>query len=253
MTLKKPVCGAIALLAGLLWSLTASAQNRLDEDSLYYVESNQIAVFYHEFGHAMIDILRLPIFGQEEDAADVLSVIMVDQIFDEESAVAITFEAAESYLIALEESGGEFPFWDTHGHDLQRYYNMACLFYGASPDTREELAQDMGLPEERAVTCEEEFQLADESWGPPIDEVIDAGPGSTIRFSANVESDLDVFTADLIEAEVDHLNSILSLPEELQVTVGPCGEPNAFYDPNTIEIIMCTEFSDYFYLQSSNR
>ena len=35
---------------------------------------------FHEFGHALIDVLGLPIFGQEEDAADVLSALMIGEL-----------------------------------------------------------------------------------------------------------------------------------------------------------------------------
>ena len=35
---------------------------------------------------------------------------------------------------------------DVHGPDLQRFYNLVCLFYGADPDTRDDFAADMNLP-----------------------------------------------------------------------------------------------------------
>ena len=42
-----------------------------DEEREAFVEANLLGIFYHELGHALIDILQLPVFGQEEDAADV--------------------------------------------------------------------------------------------------------------------------------------------------------------------------------------
>ena len=57
---------ALALTA----ALPAQAEFRYgDEEKQGYVESNLLSVFYHELGHALIDIQGLPIFGQEEDAA----------------------------------------------------------------------------------------------------------------------------------------------------------------------------------------
>lgn len=29
-----------------------------------FVESNLLAIFYHELGHAFIDIMQMPVFGQ---------------------------------------------------------------------------------------------------------------------------------------------------------------------------------------------
>ena len=52
-----------------------------------------------------------------------------------------------------------------HGPEVQRYYNLVCIFYGANPDLREELAQELGLPEERAISCAGEYELAIDSWG----------------------------------------------------------------------------------------
>ena len=51
-----------------------------------------------------------------------------------------------------------------HGPDEQRYYNLVCIFYGAKPDLREELAQELEAPEERAISCAEEYELVIDSW-----------------------------------------------------------------------------------------
>ena len=63
-----------------------------DEDR--FVEANLLSIFYHEMGHAMIDVLRLPVFGQEEDAADVASILMIDGFYDEEVAQDLAYDAA---------------------------------------------------------------------------------------------------------------------------------------------------------------
>ena len=38
------------------------------------------------------------------------------------------------------------------------------------------------------------------------------------------------------------LNADFDFPEQINVRVDACGEANAFYDPATVEIIMCAEF-----------
>lgn len=220
---------------------------RMDTDA--FVAANLIAIFYHELGHALVDVMRLPIFGQEEDAADVLSILMVHNIFEEHSAREIAWATAMGMKGGLDPDNvdpREIVWWGVHGHDLQRYYTMICLFYGADPARREQFARDLELPEPRARWCHEEFQLADESWGPVLDELYDRGPGDSLRFRIPQRLGLEaLLTARIIKSEVDALNAVLSLPDAVDVTIENCGQPNAFYDPNTREIIMCTEFAPY--------
>ncbi|KIC51488.1 hypothetical protein RA29_05385 [Tateyamaria sp. ANG-S1] len=204
-----------------------------------FVEANLLGIFYHELGHALIDILALPVFGQEEDAADVASVLLIDGLYDEEAAQALAYDTAFGFL-AEADFAGDVAYWDVHGPDEQRFYNTVCLFYGANPDAREDFAIDLGLPEERAETCPEEFQLALDSWGPAFDEI--TGRGDSILFA---DGGHNLLTTEVMAAEVAALNEDFELPTTLVVRVESCGEANAFYDLGTTEIIMCTEFEDH--------
>ena len=49
-----------------------------------YASSKIVSIFCHKLGHAIIDKMSVPIFCQEEDAADVLSILLIDQVYDEE-------------------------------------------------------------------------------------------------------------------------------------------------------------------------
>lgn len=212
------------------------AQSQGDAEDAY-VEANILSIFYHELGHALVDVMQLPVFGQEEDAADTASILLIDAFFEEDSATAIARDAAFGFLDEADAAGDDPAWWDVHGPDLQRYYNLVCLFYGANPEARDDLAEDLDLPEERAESCEEEFELAYDSWGPVFEELADAGPGNSLTF----ESTEDTLLSRVIEEEVSALNSELSLPTALDVIVEPCDEANAFYDLESREIIICTE------------
>lgn len=221
---------AFLILAGPAWA---------DEERERFVEANLLGIFYHEFGHALIDVLGLPVFGQEEDAADVASILMINAFYEEEAAVDLAYDAAFGFL-GEAEVVGDVAYWDVHGPDEQRFYNTVCLFYGANPEARGDFAEDMGLPEYRAETCPEEFDLAYDSWGLAFDDI--AGQGSSLKFDANGNGGL---TVDVIRAEVAALNADFDLPHPVTVGVEDCGEANAFYDPQDVKIIMCTEFEDH--------
>jgi hypothetical protein len=136
-----------------------------DESTAQFVTSNIIATFYHELGHALIDVLALPVLGKEEDAADGLASVLTHYIWDEETATQITYDTANGFALwAAEPEGWDSAYADTHSLDQQRYYSTVCLFYGANPETREAVAVDLELPEDRAAQCAEEFAQVDASW-----------------------------------------------------------------------------------------
>lgn len=239
--MREFLCAAAIAFAA---TLPASAEFRYGDDDLQgYVESNLLSVFYHELGHALIDIESLPIFGQEEDAADVLSVFLIDAFWEEESAVQIAYDSAFGFYGESERY--EPVFWDVHGPDLQRYYNLVCVFYGANPDEREDVARDLGLPDERAEWCDAEYEQAADSWGAVLDQITDAAGGKTIRMGrVETLSDAARMTSALISEEVEALNAEFKLSRVLKVHVEACGEANAWYDPEERAITMCTEFTD---------
>ncbi|MCB1339176.1 MAG: hypothetical protein KDK10_17555 [Maritimibacter sp.] len=216
-----------------------------DEATEAFVEANVLAVLYHELGHALIDIEGVPIFGQEEDAADVFSILLIDAFYEEEAAVSLAYDTAFGFLGEAERSRAEGidpAFWDVHGPDEQRYYNTVCLFYGANPDERDDVAEELGLPEDRAETCPEEFDQAQAAWGAVLDEMAEGVPAETIR--VGVLDPRYGAIAELISGEVEALNADFALSADLVINLEDCGEANAFYYAETTSITICTEFID---------
>ena len=233
------VFGCLGTCAALVFGNIAGVS---EEDS--FVTSNLISVFYHELGHAVIETKQVPIFGQEEDAEDVFSILLIDEIFEPESANIIAYDAAFGFHAEAQENTPAF--WDVHWPDEQRYYNLVCIFYGANPDLREELAQELGLPEERAVSCPEEYELAIDSWGGILQDMEGgtgklrlAGPSSDHMYS-------------VIRQEIESFNNIFGFPKDVSVTIEKCGEANAYYDPSEVSITICTEFDAHLRQQFDN-
>ena len=117
-----------------------------------FTENNLLAIFYHELGHAVIDQMQVPIFGQEEDAADSLSILLIDALYDSDDAEVIAYDSASLFWA---EAQDDPAFWDTHGPDEQRYFNTMCLFYGADPDALEDFVSYLEFPQARADGCED--------------------------------------------------------------------------------------------------
>ena len=211
-----------------------------------FVQSNVIETLYHELGHAVIDIMGMPVYGNEEFAADVFSVILMNRLHDEGNAVRLAYDAAGAYSEDAERAerrGETYAEWDVHGSNLQRYYNLVCLFYGAKPEEREDLAEELGLPRARARTCPDEFELANRSWGEVLDRLAEDAPGDSIAMDWMVREDDPLTT--FVKSEVARLNQVMVLPDPLAVSVIPCDEVNAFYDPGKREIIFCTEYATH--------
>lgn len=216
------------------------------QDGDGFVEANILSILYHELGHALIDIEGLPIFGQEEDAADVLSIFMIDALYEEEAAQDLARDAAIGFWFEAMARGEDVPWWDVHGPDEQRFFNTVCLFYGADPERRWALAEDLGLPEDRAEYCPEEFDQAVASWGTVLDALTEGAPSDTIVYIGYQGADATLAEQILLD-EVDALNQDFALSDTLSVTVESCGEANAFYDPNDRTVIFCSEFEDYLF------
>ncbi|MFZ1467721.1 MAG: DUF4344 domain-containing metallopeptidase [Paracoccaceae bacterium] len=217
------------------------------EEAIEFVRGNVLSIFYHEFGHALVDMLGVPVMGREEDAADALSVILTNEMWDEEEARSAAWVTAEYWLQSASETADAEPdYSDVHSLDMQRYFTHICLFYGANPDARGEFVTEFQLPADRAEGCADEYARTSESWGLYLDEIATETPGTSIK--------MEVDTADSISMilgyEVEGLNEAYVLPEGLTVSLESCGEVNAFYDSSTKSITFCTEYVDYLWGQA---
>ncbi len=241
----------MTLLVICLTPFAAQSQS-LSHEEQDYIQANTIFFTYHELGHALIDLLRLPVFGQEEDAADVLGVVLSETINNEDDNEFIMLAAADnfSYMAqTAQQEGYELAFWDLHGLDLQRYYTILCLHYGADPDRRKGIADEQELPEARQQTCPQEYTLAEESWGPILDEAEfrpDAGPWLTLHVVDQPRNEAQQAVLSALSVEVDILNDSLSPAFALDVLFGQCGEANAYYDPDSAQITICAELAELF-------
>jgi Putative metallopeptidase len=139
-------------------------------------------VFGHEMGHAIFDVLKVPIIGDAENGADHFSAYMMLQ-FGKSRAKDLITGAAYTYKKYVQGSQVSAPlaaFSDIHGAPAQRFYNMLCLAYGADPVLFAEFVEKDTLeylPKGRARNCKREYEQVtfafNESIRPHIDEQLE--------------------------------------------------------------------------------
>ena len=121
-------------------------------------------VFLHEIAHALIDKYKLPIIGNEEDAADRCSAYINLEELGQDGVKAI-LAAADAFAIESKRSAGSKKnMADEHLLGEQRYYNALCMVYGSNDTKWEKLVKEGYLPEARAVRCPGEYQKTVDAW-----------------------------------------------------------------------------------------
>lgn len=121
-------------------------------------------VFLHEVGHALIYNYKLPIMGNEEDAADrCSSYINITELGDK--GVKAVLAAADAFKIESKDSSPtKRSMADEHLLQEQRHYNSLCMIYGSNPSKYSYFVEDDYLPEARADRCPQEYKKTVDSW-----------------------------------------------------------------------------------------
>lgn len=136
-----------------------------DEDQAYRKMFDAVRfVFLHEIGHALIDTYKLPITGNEEDAADRCSTfINLEELGDD--GVRAVFAAADAFSIESKNNAADSrSMADEHLLQEQRFYNSLCMIYGSNTGQYAKIVDEGYLPKERAVRCPSEYQRTVDSW-----------------------------------------------------------------------------------------
>lgn len=121
-------------------------------------------VFLHEIAHALIDQYKLPIAGNEEDAADRCSAYINLKELGEDGVRAV-LAAADAFEIESKQStNSKRSMADEHLLKEQRFYNSLCMIYGSNPAKHSKFVSSGYLPKERAVRCQGEYERAVDSW-----------------------------------------------------------------------------------------
>ena len=159
----------------LQWAPTATTPEGVTRANV--ITGMWAGTLLHETGHAVFDMLDVPVFGREEDAADEVAAFIAVQ-FNKD--VARTIIKGFAYFWQMAAKAGNDPptatnpnpakdatqrclrdplcaYADVHGTASQRLYNTLCLGYGADRETFKDFVQMKWLPKARADGCEREY------------------------------------------------------------------------------------------------
>jgi hypothetical protein len=127
-----------------------------DADSLtMFVTGGIVEETLHRVALAILQVYDIPVWGREEDAADLLGAFMMLQ-FDEHVA-AISILGAGNLFIVKTSSIGKVDYGSDISPPAQRFYNFLCIAVGGDPLDFGGLVDKGFLPKDRAKRCAREY------------------------------------------------------------------------------------------------
>ena len=221
-------------------------------DSIEFTSGNMIFATVHEIGHMLIAEMGLPVLGREEDAADAFAVVTGLKLKNGFSD-RVLMQSARGWFFSdrrNQDQGIKTVFYDEHGLDRQRAYNIVCLMVGGDPEKFSALADLTKLPEERQGTCQGDYSNASWSWNkvltPHIRKpnqpktkitVTYSDPGPYALFASGIRK------VQVLELLADHLSDRFVWRKPVGFEVQACGSPGAHWDLQSRKIVVCYELA----------
>lgn len=221
-----------------------------------FTTGNMLFVTLHEMGHALISDLGLPVLGREEDAADqfaAVAMIKMGTAFTHRTLV----NATKGWLFSDRrdrQNGEPVAYYDEHGLELQRAYNLVCLMIGSDPRVFKDLADETSLPEDRRETCVGDYSNASWSWDQvlkPYRRAPDKRPQTFKVIYGEAKDPYDLVAnairaTGVLEYTAGHLvdRYAVTKPFTLQMTM--CGDDNANWDLRSRTLTLCYEMAREF-------
>lgn len=219
-----------------------------------FVIGNLLFVSTHELGHGVLAELELPNLGHDEDAADsfaILTALKVGNSFTDR----VLIEATNGWYLAdlRDKSAGEKPaYYDEHGMNLQRAYQIICMMVGSHPEKFTELADRAKMPEDRQQSCKGDFIFAQWSWETVLKPHLRAPdqPRQKIELTyGDAQGKLAVYARTFrdikfLETLAEHLSERYAWPRPFVMEMVTCGEVGANWHSRKLKI--CYEMAQDF-------
>src|SRR5215213_1216287 len=220
------------------------------KDGVEFVTGNVLFVLAHETAHALVSVFEIPVIGREEDGADALATVVALKMGNS-FADNVLVNAAKGWFLSDQrdrKQGIPSAYYDEHGLDVQRAYNIVCLMVGGAPNKFLKLAHEVKLPEERQNTCKFDYSNAEWSWGEvlkphkrkPEDPKtkIEVSYGATTEFASLAEIGRKL---QILEAVAEWLSEDFAWKVPVSLEMRECGKADARYLPLSKKIYVCYE------------
>jgi hypothetical protein len=221
-----------------------------------FVSGNMLFVLLHEMAHVAITQMGLPVLGRTEDAADSYAALRLIRSGSNFSR-RVLIEAAEGWFMADrrdQKMGDKVAYYDEHGLNQQRAYQIVCLMVGSDDGNFKDLARETKLPEERRDACAGDYSNAAYSWDlvlephrrvpdqpkTNIDVIYGPAEGRTSTAQQVAQS------IRLLETVAEHAADEFAWPASFTLEMQSCGYPNARWDLPTHKLTVCYELASEF-------
>jgi hypothetical protein len=232
-----------------LKKLSPHARKQLVE----FIVRNTLFAMAHEMGHGLINEMNMPVLGREEDAADsfaIVNALKMGSTFSEH----VLEEAAKGLVLSAKhdkKEGNALAFYDEHGLDPQRAYNIVCFMYGSNPEKFKQLANKARLPEERQKSCVYDYKNAAWSFEEMLKTHLRAPDQPKAEINVQYEVSKKYATAaqilrtiGLLDMLAEHAADRWAWPHPLTIEARSCGMANARWSQRTLTL--CYELVDQF-------
>ena len=221
-----------------------------------FVSGNILFVICHEVAHAAMTQMRLPVLGKVEDAADSFATLRLIRIGSAFSRRVLA-EATKGWFLSArrdQETGDKVVYYDEHGLDQQRAYQIVCLMVGSDKDKFKDLASETKLPEDRQDSCAQDYSDASYAWDfllkphlrspdqskTKIDVVYGEAKGRLESAARAARSIL------FLETVAQNLADTFVWPASFTLEMQSCGFPNARWVLSTHKLTVCYELATDF-------
>ena len=225
------------------------------KDLIEFVTGNMLFALLHELGHAHIQEMGLYVLGREEDAADSYAITTLIKVATDTSANVLTQATKGWFLDDLrnQKEGYAMAFYDEHGLDRQRAYNIVCLMVGSDPDKFADLANQVKMPEERQESCAGDYSNASWSWETALKPHLRAAdqPKQKVTVTYGPEGEYAIIaqalkTIGMVEMLADYTATRFAWRRPIGFDVQSCGQPDLRWDLSIQKIIVCYEIAQDF-------
>jgi hypothetical protein len=216
-----------------------------------FVFGNILFVAAHELGHALVSEMKLPILGREEDAADVFAILTALWMGDHLSHRVLE-DAAKGWFLAArrdKREGRALDYYERHGLNEQRAYQIVCLMVGSDPVKFKALADETKLPPDRRRSCGWDYETAVASWTDVLarHRRADEQPPTQIDISYQEGKGVlaiseRIFRATrFLETVAEHVAERYVWPARIELEMRTCGHANARWTIAERQLHICYE------------